>query len=99
MRIDFSSEQAVQLVMREGYIVAQPLRVLRTTRCITVLVKMDGPDRPVRITKHTDGTYRATLSECAHSNDPQIAKKAWRAKRLRQKAKLPGKSVPDTGLR
>ena len=99
MRIDLSSEQAVQLAMQERYIVALPLLVSRTTQCITVLVKGDGRDLPVRITKNADGTYRATLSECSESNDPRIAKKARQAKRLRKKAKRIDKSSSTAGLR
>lgn len=88
MCVDLTSEQAVELAREQGFIVATPIRVSRTNRCVTVNVRCDGPNpKPLRITQNSDGSYRATLHDVSHSIDPPTAKRSWRDKKLRQKRK------------
>jgi hypothetical protein len=86
MRVDLTSEQAVELARELGFIVAMPIRVSRTNRCVTVNVRCDGTTpKPLRVTRNSDGSYRTTLHDVSHSIDPATAKRAWRGKKLRQK--------------
>ena len=88
-RVELTNEQAFQLVKDRGYIVSFPPRISKTARCITVMVAGDGGPQSVRIHCTNDGGYRTTLDGVAHSNDPAVAKRAWRAKKARRNGLVP----------
>jgi hypothetical protein len=85
MQVDLTTEQAIQLVKENGYIVAFLPRVTMTSRCITVMVMGDGGPRPVRIHRKSDGKYAITLDGVGLSNEPVVAKRAWRMRRKIQR--------------
>jgi hypothetical protein len=87
MRVDLTTEQAIQLVKDRGHIVISPPAVCRSPTCITVMVAGDGRPVPVRIHRARDGRYTTTLDACGASTDPAVAKRAWRAKKLQRQVR------------